>query len=243
MKRSLYTALVILNFAGLVLMTSCQRSSGEFLEDTKTAGRYVGKGIYSMFGKHGDSRQIQDTQEFVGPPEEDFVPLNDEGIYRQLSMGDTKALDEINVHTPIPQSKESPGDISSAIPGVDGFATPAMMNLNEVFSMITFDYNDYSITNAESLTVIKNIANYMKRNDTVYIFVEGHCDERGSSKYNLALGTRRSNSVRNLLIKEGVNLDKVFTISYGKERPIALGHDSTSMAQNRRTEFKILNKS
>ena len=217
-------------------MTSCQRSSGEFLEDTKTAGRYVGKGIYSMFGKHGDSRQIQDTQEFVGPPEEDFVPLNDEGIYRQLSMGDTKALDEINVHTPIPQSKESPGDISSAIPGVDGFATPAMMNLNEVFSMITFDYNDYSITNAESLTVIKNIANYMKRNDTVYIFVEGHCDERGDGEYNLALGQRRANAVRRQYDTLGVDGAWLKTLSYGKERTVCTEYGEECWKQNRRVE-------
>ena len=232
-----------MSLAGFVFLTGCQRSGNDFWEDTKTAGRYAGKGFYSLFGKHDDSRQVETSKEFVGPPEEDFVPLSDNDMYRKLSMGNKKTLEEINVHTPIPQSKESPGDYGSTIPGIGAFTSPANAQLGDVFATIHFDYNDYAIVKDKELNAIKSMASYMKRNPNVYIFVEGHCDERGSSKYNLALGTRRGNSVRNLLIKEGVNLDKVFTISYGKERPIAVGNDSGSWSKNRRAEFKILNRS
>ena len=89
---------------------------------------------------------------------------------------------------------------------------------------------------------IRAIAAYMKRNPGTYLFVEGHCDERGAEAYNLALGAKRSNSVRNLLIKEGVSPDNVFTVSYGKERPADFGHTEDSWAKNRRAEFKIYNK-
>lgn len=69
--------------------------------------------------------------------------------------------------------------------------------------------------------------------------MEGHCDERGPEAYNLALGSRRAHAVRNMLLQQGVHPDQVFTISYGKERPLVMEHHDEGWAQNRRAEFKI----
>jgi peptidoglycan-associated lipoprotein len=64
--------------------------------------------------------------------------------------------------------------------------------------------------------------------------IEGHCDERGTREYNLALGERRANAAKNYLVSLGVSADRLTTISYGKERPVALGSDEASWAKNRR---------
>ncbi len=79
----------------------------------------------------------------------------------------------------------------------------------------------------------------MRFHPNIYIFIEGHTDERGPQAYNLALGSRRANTVRNLLINEGVDPDRLFTISYGKERPVILERHEEGWAKNRRGEFKI----
>ena len=66
------------------------------------------------------------------------------------------------------------------------------------------------------------------------ITIEGHCDERGTREYNLALGDRRANAAKNYLAARGISPSQISTISYGKERPVALGSDDSSWAQNRR---------
>jgi peptidoglycan-associated lipoprotein len=72
--------------------------------------------------------------------------------------------------------------------------------------------------------------------------IEGHTDERASASYNLALGMRRANHIRQLLVKNGVSLNRIYTVSRGKEQPFALGHTPDDWKQNRRGEFKIFEK-
>ena len=86
---------------------------------------------------------------------------------------------------------------------------------------------------------VGKMAVFLKKHPSVCLFIEGHTDERAPEAYNLSLGTKRSNCVRSLLIKQGVNKEQLFTISYGKERPAELGHASESWAKNRRAQFKI----
>ena len=231
-----------MNIFFILLVIGCQRSKTEVWEDTKTAGRYVNKGFLSLIGVHGDSRQVTSLQEFTGPPEEDFVPLRDEEYFKQLTLGDNDALKSIDAYSNIPQSHEAPGEKGSAIPGINNFHDPAETGTGNIFKLIHFAYNDYNVNSEKYLKTIRSMASYMKKNSNTYIFVEGHCDDRGSAAYNLALGTRRSNAVRNMLVKEGVDLNRIFTISYGKERPIALGDAAVDRAENRRAAFKIFTK-
>jgi peptidoglycan-associated lipoprotein len=220
-------------------MTACQRSGREVWEDTKTASRHVGKGVKSLGGKHGDSRQISSMDDFEGPQEEEYIPLNDEDIYRKITLGDASALEKINQDSAIPQSREAPGDMGSAIPGIGGFSDPTALSLENIFSNVHFETNRYLIKGRENLNIVDKVARYMKENPSAYIFVEGHCDERGAAAYNLSLGAKRSNSIRNLLIKGGIDLNRVFTISYGKERPLIQNAGSKSLAKNRRAQFKL----
>jgi peptidoglycan-associated lipoprotein len=94
-----------------------------------------------------------------------------------------------------------------------------------------FDQSDLS---AEAQATLDRQANWLKKYATAKVTVEGHCDERGTREYNLALGERRATAVKNYLVATGVAANRVSTISYGKERPAVVGSNEAAWAQNRR---------
>ncbi len=98
---------------------------------------------------------------------------------------------------------------------------------------VFFDF-DKSDLKPAARTVLEKQAAWLKRFPTVRVTVEGHCDERGTREYNLALGERRANSAKDFLVALGINPGRINTVSYGKERPVALGHDESAWSQNRR---------
>ena len=104
---------------------------------------------------------------------------------------------------------------------------------NEIGDRIYFETDKHNINSASAFT-LESQANWLKSTPGFQIIVEGHCDERGTREYNLALGERRANSVKEFLVSLGVEPGRVTTISYGKERPYAEGSTSESWAENRR---------
>ncbi len=98
---------------------------------------------------------------------------------------------------------------------------------------IFFD-TDKSDVDAESQAVLRSQAQWLARYPQVRATIEGHADERGTREYNLALGERRANAAKNYLVSLGVDAGRLTTISYGKERPDALGSDESAWAKNRR---------
>jgi peptidoglycan-associated lipoprotein len=247
LQKKIYSLFYIFTLAislGMVT-TGCYRSSDQVWDDSRSAGRHMSRGLRTMGGKHGDSRAVQSREEFMAINDgmyyyddacsnnvyyNDFVPLSDQPYEAEIAMADYVSR----------QPNETPGDPGSSIPGINAFCDPSMNpTWSAIFRNINFEYNSNLVKGQANLDTVRSVSNYMRRNPNIYVFVEGHCDERGPEAYNLALGSRRSNSVRNLLIQEGVNPDNIFTISYGKERP--LFHDQTdeSHNQNRRAEFKI----
>lgn len=98
---------------------------------------------------------------------------------------------------------------------------------------VNFGY-DRSDLNTQARSILDIQAEWLRRNAGVAITVEGHADERGTREYNLALGDRRASSVRNYLVAQGIDPSRITTISYGKERPIAVGSNESAWAQNRR---------
>lgn len=101
---------------------------------------------------------------------------------------------------------------------------------------VYFDYDDASLR-GEARNVLAKNAEWLKENMDVEIIVEGHCDERGTTDYNMALGDRRAKAVRSYLMKLGVKGSRLATISYGEEKPVDLGHDEAAWSRNRRGEM------
>jgi peptidoglycan-associated lipoprotein len=99
---------------------------------------------------------------------------------------------------------------------------------------VFFDFNKYSLK-AESRRILEKQAIWLKKYRVRTINVEGHADERGTRDYNLALGDRRANSVKDYLVALGISSNRIRSISYGKERPVALGSNEAAWAQNRRS--------
>lgn len=98
---------------------------------------------------------------------------------------------------------------------------------------VFFGYDRYDLT-PEAEQILQAQANWMKQYPQVRLTIEGHCDERGTREYNLALGERRANSVKNYMTSMGVDSSRINTVSYGKERPAVMGSSAEAWAQNRR---------
>ncbi len=108
-------------------------------------------------------------------------------------------------------------------------------------SSVYFGYNSTNL-GTTSRTLLDANAAYLNNNPTLEVQIEGHADERGGVQYNLALGERRSNTVKDYLIAMGVSSNRITVISYGKERPVAFSHDESSWAKNRRGNFVVTAK-
>lgn len=98
---------------------------------------------------------------------------------------------------------------------------------------VFFGFDRYDLT-PEARATLDRQAAWLKRYPAVTVTIEGHCDERGTREYNLALGERRANAVKNYLVAQGIDPSRITTISYGKERPAVLGSNEAAWAQNRR---------
>lgn len=130
--------------------------------------------------------------------------------------------------TPVPPSAGAQGQAQG--PGQAAAASP----LKDVF----FEFDRSAIRDDQKAALNEDVG-WLKGHAKAKITIEGHCDERGTAEYNLALGERRSKAVKDYLIAAGIPADLVSTISYGKERPFVLGHDESAWKWNRRGHFVI----
>lgn len=105
--------------------------------------------------------------------------------------------------------------------------------------MIFFEFDRYDLT-PEAKVVLERKAKWLKANPGYRIRIEGHCDERGTNEYNLALGDRRANAAKSYLIYLGIEPERISTISYGEERPLDPRHTEEAYSKNRRAEFKLI---
>ena len=105
---------------------------------------------------------------------------------------------------------------------------------------IHFKFDKYDLDN-NSRAILKGNADYLKHNPNLQIEVHGHCDERGTNNYNIALGERRAHSTKTYLVSQGVNSKRVRVISFGEEKPFCLDSNETCWQQNRRAHFMVSN--
>ena len=129
---------------------------------------------------------------------------------------------------PTEEPKETATDIGGQAPAED--VNP--ISLSDVY----FDFDSYNLT-SEAKGTLEGNAREMKRVTAGNVTIEGHCDERGTRAYNLALGEKRANAAKDYLVALGVSATRINTVSYGKERPFDDGHDESAWAKNRRGHF------
>ena len=129
---------------------------------------------------------------------------------------------------PPPQATPAPMPVTSSI--LPGSAEDFRVNVGDT---IHFAYNEYNIEEADKALLGRQAA-WLQKYPAVRVTVEGHADERGTREYNLALGARRANALKEYLVSQGVSTGRVETVSYGKERPICTESSEACWAQNRR---------
>jgi peptidoglycan-associated lipoprotein len=133
-------------------------------------------------------------------------------------------------------TQSSTGTQSSTIPGP---AAGSQEDLTvEVGDRVFFDFDSYDVR-ADQRGTVEALAAWLDTNPSVTLTIEGHADERGTREYNLALGERRANSVRDYLVALGTNPARLTTVSYGEERPAVLGSNDSAWSQNRRGVFVV----
>jgi peptidoglycan-associated lipoprotein len=129
-----------------------------------------------------------------------------------------------NTETPITETPANPDPTPSE-------------ELNQMaLSDAYFDFDSYALTSEAKGTLEQN-AKELKRVTAGNVTIEGHCDERGTKAYNLALGEKRAGAAKEYLVALGINGSRINTVSYGKERPFDDGHDDSAWAKNRRAHF------
>lgn len=135
----------------------------------------------------------------------------------------------------------APAATAPAAKAVEGQAketAAAAVEAAPTFEDIYFDF-DKSVLRPKDREVLKNHAALLMKNKNSDVLIEGNCDERGTTEYNLALGERRANEAMKYLVSLGVEKERIKTISYGKERPLDPGHNEEAWAKNRRDHFVV----
>ena len=127
-----------------------------------------------------------------------------------------------------PPPMAAPAPVTSNV--IPGSAEDFRVNVGDT---VHFGYNEYNIEDADK-AVLGRQAQWLSKYPSVRVTVEGHCDERGTREYNLALGARRANAVKEYLVSQGVSTGRVETVSYGKERPICTDSGEACWSRNRR---------
>jgi len=146
--------------------------------------------------------------------------------------------------TAAPSTSGTPGPAMTPSPAAPGTGAPSTTpprpsefretdNLKDVF----FDFDKYDIRQSDAKVLDTNAA-WLKTNNSL-VLVEGHCDERGTNEYNLALGERRAKATMNYLVGQGVQANRITIISYGKERPTCTERSEACWAKNRRAHFLV----
>jgi peptidoglycan-associated lipoprotein len=115
------------------------------------------------------------------------------------------------------------------------------INKDKPVRMINFDYDKYTIRE-DAKAILETNAAWMKKFRTAKILIEGHCDERGTEDYNLALGEKRAKAAFDYLASLGIPADRMKSISYGKSQPLDMGHDEGAWQRNRRDQFLVIEK-
>jgi peptidoglycan-associated lipoprotein len=126
--------------------------------------------------------------------------------------------------------------VSVSVPAPPPAPAPAPRDFNQEVRDAYFD-TDKADLRPDAREALSKTADFLKSEPSIKVTIEGHCDERGSTEYNLGLGDRRAASVKQYLVSLGISADRMTTVSFGKEKPVCMEHNETCWQQNRRGHF------
>jgi peptidoglycan-associated lipoprotein len=155
-------------------------------------------------------------------------PPPDTAAARPPAPPEPIAEPEVPAATPVPEESVASASLDD-------------INRNSPLRPVFFELDSDELS-ADGRRVLDDDANVLKQNSSWIVTIEGHCDERGSAEYNLALGERRALAARAYLVSLGIPADRLRTVSYGKEFPFDPGHDETAYSKNRRAHFVVTAK-
>ena len=164
-----------------------------------------------------------------------FVSCSKQAVVRTTDPagGSTQGTRSTDNNSLNQQERASSEDITQSGSGMSA-DNIMMINLEDVY----FEFDRSTLTR-EAQELLTQKALWLKSNNTAKVVIEGHCDDRGTSEYNLALGDRRAASTKVFLIDMGVSPSRLMTISYGEERPLINGQSEKAWAKNRRAHFEV----
>lgn len=148
------------------------------------------------------------------------------------------AQTEIQRPTSVISDTEPAPEVTESMPESENAEKASIAPASLVLPNIYFDFDRYNLK-PEALETLAEHARTFKAYPEVSIILEGHCDERGTVEYNLALGDKRAKSAKDYLVSLGIASSRISTVSYGKERPNDYRHNEEAWAKNRRAEFKV----
>jgi peptidoglycan-associated lipoprotein len=158
------------------------------------------------------------------------VTPNESTTYRLVAKNDSGSK-EATARVTVTAAAAAPPPTSSSS-GNDSDARLFSQNMKDVF----FEYDSYDIT-SQNLAVLQDDARFLQQHPNMSFVIEGHCDERGSTDYNLALGENRAQAAKQGLVQAGIPASRIRTISYGKEKPFCTASTEACWQQNRRAHF------
>ena len=145
---------------------------------------------------------------------------------------------EQTLQSEVPEAEDKSAEEAEPVVLHDEAKVPEATRVEFVNEDILFAF-DSSALSDQTQQILNNMAEYLRTNQRLKATVAGHCDERGTKTYNIALGERRANAVKNVLVSMGIGADRLNTVSYGEERPVAPGRNEMSWAKNRRAQLVI----
>ncbi|WP_319409588.1 peptidoglycan-associated lipoprotein Pal [uncultured Desulfosarcina sp.] len=137
-----------------------------------------------------------------------------------------------------PVASEEPAQTAEQAEPPAEVPAPVVTDAAVVNEKIYFGFDSAALSD-QAPPILARMADYLRTNPNLSVTVQGHCDERGTKAYNMGLGTRRAEAVKTYLVDQGVQADRLATMSYGEARPAAIGQNETAWTQNRRAEFVV----
>ena len=186
--------------------------------------------------KELSSAKSSSLEKSIEPPEDLTRFSNPE----EQSLLEETLLDDGSVQKKLKQEPNSKKQSNPFLDAGNLAQKNVMANLSagETLNSVFFDYDKYSLSKAAQKVLIKN-ADWLKKDPSLKIQLEGYCDERGTNNYNLALGDKRAHKVKRELEVLGIDKDRMLTVSYGEEKPFCSERTESCWSQNRRVQFLI----